>query len=308
MSTACCDQNTIFNLRQRVDNSSINNEDIGFWVSSSPLGPWESFGSLLALSVVPKLLDGKHFACEVFMKNGKKHVVLRSLATVINNTDIKLEISVCQTQKKNRNVFAILDPGFSAFLPWSSMSIDSDLCLQVRPYGQSSEPKYIWSQTFASKTADDDIIVNPRLLSKQSTLKHKFFSMTDSALMLRHLEKKDVLLFCKSNVSGKQDFWLNTRTDASTLHTDINNPIYDWRITLTSPLRLENKLPYQAEYFIWEKTVEGTSVERQNGIISPDGNALIYSVDLCRPIYLSLFVQGGWVLDQVIKNKIYNNL
>lgn len=309
MSTSFYDQNTILNAQREVDNSNTTEGDIGFWVGGGSSGPWVSFGSLLTLSVIPKSLNGKHFAFEVFTRNGNKYAVLRPLAKVINDTDVKLEISVCPAAVLNkqdlntlRNVFAVLNPGSSALLPWSSMSIDSELCLQVRPFCESLEVYYTWSQTFASNTASNEVIINQGFFPKQSSMKQGNISMTASNLMLKQLEKKDVLLQCKSDVSFEQHFWLCARTDASSLHPDINNPVHDWRINLTSPLRLENKLPYQAEYSIWEQTIEGNHVKRQNGIILSEGSAFIYSINLSRPIYLTFFIQDGWILDQVINN------
>lgn len=45
--------------------------------------------------MVPKTLEDDFIALEVVMKNGKKHAVLRSLVTVVNDSDVKLEIVVC---------------------------------------------------------------------------------------------------------------------------------------------------------------------------------------------------------------------
>lgn len=69
--------------------------DIGFWVGLAPEGAWESFRSFLPLSVITKTLKDNLMAVDVFIKNGKKHAVLRSLATVTNDSDIKLDISIC---------------------------------------------------------------------------------------------------------------------------------------------------------------------------------------------------------------------
>lgn len=58
-------------------------------------GPWECFDSLFPLSVIPKSLQNDFVAIEVVMKNGKKHAILRGLATVVNDSDVKLDILVC---------------------------------------------------------------------------------------------------------------------------------------------------------------------------------------------------------------------
>lgn len=84
----------------RVDDDS----DVGFWVGLGADGPWEIFGSVLPLSVVPKSLDKNPFAFEVIMTNGKKHAVLRSLAVIVNDTDVKLEMSVCPVYISNSSM------------------------------------------------------------------------------------------------------------------------------------------------------------------------------------------------------------
>ena len=77
-------------------------------------------------------------------------------------------------------------------------------------------------------------------------------------------------------------------------------PVYDWKFSFNSILRLENKLPYEAEYSIWEKSDEGNMVERHHGIVSSGGSAFIYSADIRKSIYLTLFVQNDWILEKVM--------
>lgn len=56
------------------------------------------------LSIIPKSLNNNHFAFEVTMRNGKKHATLRSLAVIANDSDIKLEVSVCPVNMLNSSV------------------------------------------------------------------------------------------------------------------------------------------------------------------------------------------------------------
>lgn len=82
------------NFQLEVENEDAVDRDIGFWVGLGPDGSWESVRSLLPLSVVPKSLLNDFFAMEVVMKGGKKHAIFRGLATVVNDSDIKLDISI----------------------------------------------------------------------------------------------------------------------------------------------------------------------------------------------------------------------
>lgn len=95
VSTTYFERKTVPNLKIEAENENDIDRDIGFWVGLSPEGVWESVRSLLPMSVVPKSFQNDFIAMEVVMKNGKKHVIFRGLATVVNDTDFKLDISVC---------------------------------------------------------------------------------------------------------------------------------------------------------------------------------------------------------------------
>lgn len=195
----------------------------------------------------------------------------------------------------------ILTPGSSAALPWRFTFKGSDQCLQILPI-VDNEPSYAWGRVVAIGSnfsfGKDQALVDQVSLYRQSKLKqgNKFSNLT---FTLNQLEKKD-LLFCCSPGTGSKLIWLSVSADASVLHTELNTPVYDWRISINSPLKLDNRLPCPAEFTVWEKTKEGHNIERQHGIISSRRKARIYSADVQRPLYLTLFVQGGWVLEKVI--------
>lgn len=197
--------------------------------------------------------------------------------------------------------FIILTPGSSAVLPWRFTFKDSDQCLQILPV-VDDESSYTWGHAVAIGSnfafGKDQALVDQVSLYRQSTLKqgNKFSNLS---FKLNQLEKKD-LLFCCSPNNGSKQIWLSVGADASVLHTELNTPVYDWRISINSPLKLENRLPCPAEFTVWEKTKEGHYIERQHGIISSRRSAHICSADVQRPLYLTLFVQGGWVLEKVI--------
>lgn len=89
------EKKTIVNFQKEMESLKAIDRDVGFWVGLGPEGPWESFRSLLTLSVVPKTLNENFFALEVVMKNGKKHAIFRTLGVVVNDSDVSLEVSVC---------------------------------------------------------------------------------------------------------------------------------------------------------------------------------------------------------------------
>ena len=317
VSTSYFERNTTANFQ--TGNGNNVDRDVGFWVGLRPEGEWEPFRSFLPLSVITKTLGDDFVAVEVVMRNGKKHASFRGLATVANDSDVQLDISVCplpilshdlsaarkqqsieQHISSMTNVISNLSPGSSAVLPWRSLSKDSDHCLQVRPCVDYPQPMYSWGYTVTVGSGyaygKDLPSLDQGFFSRQNTLKQEN-KMPVSSFKLNQLEKKDILVCCPST-RGKQ-YWLSISTDASVLQTELNSPVYDWKISVNSPLKLENRLPCTAEFAVWEKLKDGSSIERQHGIILSRGSVHIYSADVRKPIYLSLFVQGGWVLEKV---------
>lgn len=189
---------------------------------------------------------------------------------------------------------SVISPGASAVLPWRSTSRDSDQCLQIRPSVDHTQPPYSWG--YAVTVGKDQTLMDHPSLSKQYSLKQEN-KLSTFIFKLNQLEKKDILLCCSSK--GSKQFWLSIGTDASILHTELNAPVYDWRISVNSPLKLENRLPCPVEFTIWEKTKEGNFIEQQNGKISSRGSVHVYSADIQKPIYFMLVVQGGWVMEKV---------
>jgi len=41
-------------------------------------------------------------------------------------------------------------------------------------------------------------------------------------------------------------------------------------------------------------------VERKHGMVQSGGSVFIYSADIRKPIYLTLFLQNGWILEKVL--------
>lgn len=95
VSTSYFEKKTIVNLQKEMESLKSIDRDVGFWVGLGPEGPWESFRSMLTLSVVPKTLNENFLALEVVMKNGKKHAIFRTLGVVVNDSGVPLQVSVC---------------------------------------------------------------------------------------------------------------------------------------------------------------------------------------------------------------------
>ncbi|CAN1281796.1 Intermembrane lipid transfer protein vps13A [Linum perenne] len=426
VSTTYFEKSLLANFQRSKETGDSCNRDTGFWVGLNSNDSWESIRSLLPLSVVPKSLERDFIAMEVVMKNGKKHAIFRGLVTVVNDSDIKLDISVRPlsmvdgnnplhgshnsavfieeifenqryhptsgwgsklngsqnsdpgrwstrdfsysskdffepplpsgwqwasswiidksevvdgdgwayapefhslkwppTSRSNSSLdvvrrrrwmrrrqevhtgfdnengdFVVVDPGSSAVLPWRNTSKDSDHCLQVRPSAGHSQSPYSWGQEVSVGSsyafAKDQALTDQGLLSRQSTLKQG--SKMPIAIKLNQLEKKDVLCCCPS--TGSKQFWFSVGADASVLTTELNAPVYDWTISINPPLKLENQLSCSAEFTIWEKAKEGGYSEQQHGIINSRESVNIYLADIHKPIYMTLLVHGGWVLEK----------
>ncbi|XP_024982723.1 uncharacterized protein LOC112519038 isoform X5 [Cynara cardunculus var. scolymus] len=427
-STAYFEMKTISNLQSSLEEEKDVDNDVGFWVGLGPEGVWESFRSFLPLSVITRKMDNDFIAMEVVMKDGKKHAILRGLATIANDLNVKLDINVCSASRSqdpsadevggnivveeifenqkhssilgwgirrpsfrgndpgrwsNRNfsystndfyepplppgwtwtsawmidksdsvdvdgwayardyqsllwpptpqnaskssqdnirrrrwirtrqkdteqetantgsVIRVLEPGCSVVLPWRSLSKDSDSCLQIRPSAGHLQGMYTWGSPVGLVTSPggtkDHSSNDQGQHSRENSVKQGK-KMLNSSFKLNRLEKIDTL-WCCSTTEGKQ-FWLSVGADASVLQTELNAPVYDWKISVNAPLKLENRLPCPAQFTIWEKLNNGNASERQRGILSSRSIEPIYYADVRNPIYLSLSLQGGWMLEK----------
>lgn len=191
--------------------------------------------------------------------------------------------------------FTAINPGSSAVLPWKSTLKNSDDCFLVRPYVEPPQAPYSWGRAVPPSgynvPRDQGF---DQSSSKQSMAKH---GDTNPIFKVNELEKKDILVNCHS--AGSEQFWLSVGTDANVLQTELNAPVYDWKISVNSPLELENRLPCSAEFTLWEKTKDGNFIEKHRGVIYSRKAVHIYLVDIRRPVYISLYIQGGWVVEKV---------
>ncbi|KAD5802908.1 hypothetical protein E3N88_14268 [Mikania micrantha] len=417
-STSYFEMKAVSNLQSTLEQEKDADNYVGFWVGLRPEGMWESFRSFLPLSVITKKMDDDFITIEVVMKDGKKHAILRGLATIANDSDVKLDINASSISKSHElsevagsnivveEIFEnqrhssilgwgiklpgfrgngpgrwsnrdfsystndfyepplppgwtwtsawvidksdpvdldgwtygrdyetikwpptpqnssksahdnarrrrwtrtreitdqeapssgsnihVLEPGCSFVLPWRSMSRDSDNCLQIRPSAQHHEGLYTWgcpTGLVSAPVGTDDQGQH----SKESSGK----KILSSSFKLNQLEKNDTLWCCLS--SDARQFWLSVSADATVLQTELNSPVYDWKISVNAPLKLENRLPCPAQFTIWEKLNNGNTTERQQGLISSSGVVPIYYADVRNSLYISLSLQGGWMMEK----------
>ncbi|CAN8243432.1 unnamed protein product, partial [Cochlearia groenlandica] len=301
VSTSYFEKTSIPNTLRNMESRDSVDGDTGFWIGLRPDDSWHSIRSLLPLSVSPKSLQNEFIAMEVSMRNGRKHATFRCLATVANDSDVNLEISISSDQNASSgasNHIALVPSRSSYVLPWGCLLKDNEQFLYVRPKAENPDHSFAWGSCIAmsSGCGKDQPFVDQGLLTRQQTFKQ---SSTASAfaLKLNQLEKKD-MLFCCQPSSRSKPFWLSVGADASVLHTELNTPVYDWKISISSPLRLENRLPCPIKFTVLEKTKEGTYLERQHGVVSSRKSAQVYSADIQRPVYLTLAAHGGWTLEK----------
>lgn len=93
VSTSFIEKSMVTNFDNKWGDQNDLDGDMGFWVALGPEGPWDGFRSLFPLSVIAMKLQNDFVALEVSMKDGKKHAVFRGLATVTNDSDVRLNIS-----------------------------------------------------------------------------------------------------------------------------------------------------------------------------------------------------------------------
>ncbi|KAH9312827.1 hypothetical protein KI387_027862 [Taxus chinensis] len=206
-------------------------------------------------------------------------------------------------ERYKREVITALKPGCSTPLPLQYTARDTDYCVQVRPFSSSAQRSYIWGRSICTRSSsgtsgNDQNSLEKGQSSTGNSVRHLKSGLAVSQFMLSQLEKTEEVLVCLPESGSKQYVWLSMESDASILYSQHNSPVYDWKISVKAPIKLENMLPCNAEYIIWEKTNEGSRVKRQHGLISSESSIHLYSVDIRKPVYLTWLAQGGWELEK----------
>ncbi|KAL3679175.1 hypothetical protein R1sor_022131 [Riccia sorocarpa] len=197
---------------------------------------------------------------------------------------------------RTRHVIGMVRPGDSISVPWSSVDSKTDFCVQVRPH---SDPiQYSWGRALVDTNMSNNARTNEEGSQSGSRTGTRLTSngVPVSAFLLNQLEKTEELLLClPAPGSGSKGLcWLNVEADASILYTELNTAVYDWRLSVNAPLKLENRLPCKAEFIIWEKSREGNLVKRHQNVINAGASVYLHFVDVRRAVFLTWLVQGGW--------------
>ena len=140
--------------------------------------------------------------------------------------------------------------------------------------------------------------------------------------------KIEHLLMCKG---ARGSVWLSLEADAVRLQSSEGGmggaAAWDWKVSLRAPFKVENRLPCECEFFVWEKpkpvvrsgkgvgsSVLGGSVSssmsgggamslslisRQHGVIKSGDVVPVHSIDIRCPVLITWLPQGGWKSDKV---------
>ncbi|XP_057872719.2 uncharacterized protein LOC131078906 isoform X2 [Cryptomeria japonica] len=112
------------------------------------------------------------------------------------------------------------------------------------------------------------------------------------------LVETEALIYCPAEVassSSRNDLWFCLSVKATEIGKDIHlDPIRDWKLVLTAPLTFVSFLPVESEFSILEKLSGGELSVLYRGVIKSGQAVKVYCVDLQKPLYFCLFIQGGW--------------
>jgi vacuolar protein sorting-associated protein 13A/C len=203
------------------------------------------------------------------------------------------------TYIRTRHVIGVLEPGASIPVPLSSINAKTDFCVQVRPH--TDPVQYSWGRSVGNGiTSSSNTRGDGDNSQGGSNLKVTKSGVPVSSFLLNELEKTEELLLCLPAPGSKNFCWLNMEADANILYTELNTAVYDWKLSVNAPLKLENRLPCKAEFIIWERpNREGNPVRKYQGVVSTGDSVFVYNVDLRRPVYLTWLAQGGWKPEKV---------
>ena len=196
-----------------------------------------------------------------------------------------------------KQFISIVEPGGNIPISLDSILSEREYCLQVRPWSQTTA-KYLWGRSIGD-IFNREYTRNESPLSRRTSYAAKNANLV-SSFLVNALQKTEELVMCSSeNPASRVAWWLRIESDSEILYNELSVPVDDWKILVSAPLKLENLLPCNAEYTVWEKQREGSHVQRERGVVLAASFINIFSVDMRKPIYLTWLVQGGWRLEKV---------
>lgn len=209
------------------------------------------------------------------------------------------EVSQNDKTRPMRLSLGKLEPCGSFPLPWNSLLIGSDWCLQLRPSIEKGEHEYKWSKVVPPASEQGTNSQEGDKTRRWTT--GSAFILSELAVMKDGI-KREELLECSSQ---KDSIWLCLEADPTLLHNEDSTNVLDWRLTVQAPLRVENQLPVISEFILWEKTnkgpfgLGGRTISRQHGLIDAGDKFHVYSVDIRCQTALTWLPQGGWKHEKV---------
>ncbi|XP_031502249.1 uncharacterized protein LOC116265643 [Nymphaea colorata] len=181
----------------------------------------------------------------------------------------------------NKQVLGLLKPGES--IPLSLSSLTAPGILEILPKSSSDESEYSWS-SFSDRYIKSTDYGHPDEVPQ---------------FCLSSLVEAEDLLHCPfASGSSSEDangLWFCLSTQATEIGKDIHsNSIQDWKLVLIPPLSFINFLPLSVELSVLERKPCGAFAIRSRGVLHPGEKTNVYSADMHNPLYVSLFLQGGW--------------
>jgi vacuolar protein sorting-associated protein 13A/C len=268
-------------------------------ISPSKDGPWTSMKLNYAVPAACWRFGNCVIASEAAVKEGNRYVSIRSLVSVINTTNIVVNLRLkgrpsesAQSDEQGENfdrgnqiLVGVLEPSSTVAVPLSGLSHPIvPYALQLRPVIHE-HMNYSWSDVQERRSQTE--------FRKEDVLN----------ICVSDLYESENLLFCSqinSTSSSCQGLWFCLSIEAKEIGKDVRmDPIYDWSIVIKSPLCLSFYLPISARYMISFSHLDNEDSSCSQGTLNPGEAVKVHNVDPRNPLYLSLVPHGGWELMHV---------
>ncbi|KAK3153327.1 hypothetical protein QOZ80_2BG0170820 [Eleusine coracana subsp. coracana] len=265
-------------------------------ISPSKDGPWTSMKLNYAVPAACWRFGNCVIASEAAVKEGNRYVSIRSLVSVINTTNIVVDLRLnrkpsqsAQSDEQREDfdgeghiLVGMLEPSSTVSVPLSGLSHPVvPYALQLRPVIHEGM-NYSWSDVQERRSQTE--------FRQEEVLN----------ICVSDLYESENLLFC-SQINGTSSschgLWFCLSIEAKEIGKDVRmDPIYDWSIVIKSPLCLSFYLPISAHYTISSSHLDNEDSSCSRGTLNPGEVVKVHNVDPRNPLYLSLVPHGGWEL------------
>lgn len=177
-----------------------------------------------------------------------------------------------------------LQPGDTTPLPLYGLTQPGLYVLCLRPSNLSNPDEYSWSSVVDGSEQPEE----------------SGTSKVCPEISVSSLTESQKLLYCSqisgTSSSGSHKLWFCVSIQATEIAKDIHSdPIEDWNLVVKSPLSISNFLPLAAEFSVLEMQKSGNFVACSRGVFFPGKTVNVFSADIRKPLYFSLFPQRGWL-------------